>query len=423
MEAELNITNKYEYDYLRQIERTINHGFSKGDRTGTGTFSLFAQTLRVDISDGKIPLLFSRQCYPRSWIHETLWFLSGSTDVKYLKDNNVGIWDEWVRPESAVFEDTDKLDYKNVYNWIRCSEPGIYPQLRQKFPNGTTVEELSKWVRDTFELDLPKKKLVGGDIGPGAYGSLWRKWEDTRVVEKEQEQLYYNRGYKFVTDVPRGANWNRGPGVEKEYVVVNRTIDQIADVIKQLKTNPDSRRIILTAWNPGRIEDAVLPSCHSFIVFNTREMTLEECKKAIGDPILQLRNLTNGTVEELLAYLELTNQPRRVLSCCLVMRSSDTVLGEPSNLPQYAMLTHMLAQVTGMVAGELVYVGVDAHVYKNHLEGVQEQLSRESKILNKKSAKMLLNPMIENIDDFKFEDFRIVGYEDYLTPIKFPIAV
>ena len=103
--------------------------------------------------------------------------------------------------------------------------------------------------------------------------------------------------------------------------------------------------------------------------------------------------------------------------------SSDTVLGEPSNLPQYAMLTHMLAQVTGMVPGELVYVGVNAHVYQNHLKGVQEQLSRESKILNKKSAKMLLNPMIENIDDFKFEDFRIVGYEDYLTPIKFPIAV
>ena len=262
--------------YHQLLNHLLNKGVQKGDRTGTGTISSFGYQMRFDLSEG-FPILTTKKLHLKSIIHELLWFIKGDTNIKYLKENNVRIWDEWA----------DK----------------------------------------------------NGDLGP-VYGHQWR-------------------------------NWN------------SEGIDQINDLINQIKNNPNSRRMIVSAWNPSVLPDtsisfsenvkngkAALPPCHAFFQFYVVEGKL---------------------------------------SCQLYQRSADTFLGVPFNIASYALFTMMIAQVSGLEPGDFIHTFGDVHLYNNHIEQAKEQLNRDLRTL----PKMIINKEIKDINDFKFEDFELVNYNPH----------
>jgi thymidylate synthase len=252
--------------YLDLLQHVLDHGTVREDRTGTGTVGVFGYQMRFPLADG-FPVLTTKKLHLRSIIHELLWFLRGDTNIKYLKDNGVSIWDEWA--------DKD------------------------------------------------------GNLGP-VYGSQWRSWPDGR----------------------------------------GGTIDQIADVVRQIKENPYSRRLMVTAWNPAEIQDMALPPCHCLFQF----------------------------------YVD-----RGRLSCQLYQRSADIFLGVPFNIASYALLTMMMAQVCGLEPGDFVHTFGDAHIYRNHLDQVRLQLSRDPRPL----PTMRINPAVDDIFAFRYEDFTLEGYDPH----------
>lgn len=301
-------------DLLRDIR---DNGEEKGDRTGTGTRSVFGRQTRYDLSDG-FPAVTTKKLYFDSVVHELLWFLKGTGNIQYLAQNNVHIWDEW--PYKAYLEknhlavpDSGSVEWKN----------GIKEFIGNIANDHEFAEE---W----------------GDLGP-VYGVQWRKWPN-------------------------------GQGGE---------IDQISDAISTIETNPNSRRNIVSAWNVAEIDEIAskggLPPCHTMFQFGVTENRLD---------------------------LHLTQ------------RSADTFLGVPFNIASYALLQSMVAQVTDKQPGEFVHTTIDTHLYLNHLEQVDEQLSRTPKAL----PRLVLNKSIKNIDDFTFNDIKLEGYEHH-PPIKAPIAV
>lgn len=250
--------------YLNLLNRILTEGTQKGDRTGTGTLSFFGHQMRFDLRDG-FPLLTTKKLHLKSIIYELLWFLRGDTNVRYLQEHGVRIWNEWADEN--------------------------------------------------------------GELGP-VYGHQWRSWPD------------YKGG----------------------------TIDQIKNVVDMIKHNPDSRRMLVTAWNPAEVEDMALPPCHCLFQFY------------VADGRLSLQ---------------------------LYQRSADSFLGVPFNIASYALLLQMIAQVTGLEAGEFIHTTGDTHLYLNHLEQAKLQLTREPRPL----PKMKINPDVKDIFDFKYEDFELIGYD------------
>lgn len=261
--------------YLDLMRHVREHGVFKSDRTGTGTYSVFGYQMRYDLRQG-FPLVTTKKLHLRSIIHELLWFLQGDTNIAYLKENGVSIWDEWADDE--------------------------------------------------------------GNLGP-VYGYQWRSWPK-----------------------PDGGS-----------------IDQISNLIQQIKTNPDSRRLIVSAWNPALVDEMALPPCHCLFQFYVAEGRL---------------------------------------SCQLYQRSADIFLGVPFNIASYALLTHMIAQVCGLEVGDFVHTLGDAHLYSNHLEQTDLQLSREPLPL----PRLQLNPAVNDLFAFTFDDIRIEGYQHH-PHIKAPVAV
>ncbi|WP_374351594.1 thymidylate synthase [Chitinimonas sp.] len=262
-------------NYLDLLQHVLDHGTEKTDRTGTGTKSVFGHQMRFNLSEG-FPLVTTKKVHLKSIIHELLWFLKGGSNIAYLKENGVSIWDEWADAQ--------------------------------------------------------------GNLGP-VYGVQWRSW----------------------------------PAAD------GRHIDQISQLIEQIKKNPDSRRLIVSAWNVGEIENMALPPCHAFFQFYVADGKL---------------------------------------SCQLYQRSADLFLGVPFNIASYALLVLMVAQVCGLQPGDFVWTGGDCHIYSNHMEQVQLQLARQPLPL----PTMKLNPEVKDIFGFKFEDFTLEGYESH-PAIKAPVAV
>ena len=295
--------------YLDLLTRIKTEGAVKTDRTGTGTKSVFGHQMRFDLSQG-FPLLTTKKVFLKGIIYELLWFLNGDTNVKYLVDNGVHIWDN---------------DAYRYYNEL-CVKEGVLPVAMDEF------------LRAAQEgIDSPIEGYKFGDLNH-VYGYQWRSW-------------------------PR-------PNGE--------AIDQIQQTIDLIKNNPDSRRIIVSAWNVADVEKMALPPCHTLFQFYVADGKL---------------------------------------SCMLYQRSADTFLGVPFNIASYALLTMMMAQVCGLEAGEFVHTLGDTHLYLNHLEQVDEQLSRTPRAL----PTMRLNPEVKSIFDFKYEDFTLEGYDPYPT-IKAPMS-
>ncbi|MBQ5843973.1 MAG: thymidylate synthase [Alistipes sp.] len=295
--------------YLDLLNRIITQGATKSDRTGTGTKSVFGHQMRFDLSEG-FPLLTTKKVFLKGIIHELLWFLKGDTNIKYLVDNSVHIWDN---------------DAYRYYNEL-CCKHGVLPVDMQTFIKAAQEE-----------VDSPIEGYKFGDLNH-VYGYQWRSWGT--------------------------AN--------------GQAIDQIAQVIDTIKNNPDSRRMIVSAWNVADIEDMALPPCHVLFQFY----------------------VANGK-----------------LSCMLYQRSCDTFLGVPFNIASYALLTMMIAQVCGLEPGEFIHTLGDTHLYLNHLDQAAEQLSRTPRAL----PKMRINDQVKSIFDFKYEDFTLEDYDPY-PAIKAPMS-
>lgn len=341
--------------YLALMQDILDNGVVKKDRTGVGTLSVFGRQLRFDLKEG-FPLVTTKKVHLKSIIHELLWFLNGDTNVKYLQENGVKIWNEWANEE--------------------------------------------------------------GNLGP-VYGKQWREWRDCKVVECHdvgRTQQLMQRGYKYIGNMKEDGT---------TYLVYEKAHDQISKVIQQLREDPDSRRIIVSAWNVGDLDDMALNPCHNYFQFYTTEMTLlerldwyeaNEPEKFANAPLINHEDIDNE--ERLHETLDREGIPRRKLSCFFLMRSNDVFLGLPFNIASYALLTHIVAQQLNMVPDELVYSGVDVHLYSNHLEQAKLQLTREPYPLPKLDIKR--KP--DSIFDYKYEDFELVGYQAQ-PHIAAPVAV
>lgn len=326
--------NKVDTQYLSLLNDILLHGVEKDTRSGK-VLSLFGKTMRFNLKDG-FPLLTTKKVFYRGIIEELLWFLKGKSNIAYLKEKNVHIWDKdayryylEVCDKYKVMGDIDFEDNNKL------SETKIMPLSFDEFMKNVGND-------DCMPLDGFKKIYLYGDIG-NMYPTIWRHFG-------------------------------------------SKDIDQIKYVIDELKTNPFSRRIVLTCYDPNSVDEAALYPCHILYEFN---VSLDE----------------NGN---------------KCLNCILNCRSTDCPLGLPFNIASAAFLVHMLAQVVGMEVGELLYVGCDCHIYKNQIDAVKEQLIRDP---NKYSLPTLkLNPNITDIDDFTIDDFTIENYESYPS-IKAPLSV
>ena len=289
--------------YHELMDRVLREGIDKSDRTGTGTRSVFGHQMRFDLGEG-FPMVTTKKLHLKSILHELIWFISGDTNIRYLCQNGVRIWDDWPFATYAKSADYDGIDIKAFAARV-----------------ADDAEFAAKW----------------GDLGP-VYGYQWRFWP--------------------------------GP---------NGPVDQLRDVLEGIRRNPDGRRHIVSAWNPGYIDQMALPPCHAFFQFYVADGKL---------------------------------------SCQLYQRSADIFLGVPFNIASYALLVHMMAQDLGLGVGDFVHTLGDAHIYANHMEQVQLQLSRELRPL----PTLRLNPDVKSLFEFRYEDVELVGYDPH-PHISAPVAV
>jgi thymidylate synthase len=348
--------NNLDKSYQSLLQDILDNGYTKSDRTGTGTLSVFGRQIRHRMKDG-FPLLTTKKMAFKTMVTELLWFLRGDTNIKYLVDNDCHIWDG-----DAYKNYTQTKVIKNENGETHISPPGHY--------NGITQEEFINKIKTDDEF-----AKTWGDLGP-VYGKQWRSWG------KFNEEVYTRQ----IREVPKGGrftetrNINWVGGSEVVY------IDQIQNLINDLKTNPDSRRMMVNCWNVGELNKMVLPPCHYGFQVYTRELSLEERyeihKKYITEDKLDLlfELATNENLDKL-------GVPKRTISLMWNQRSCDVLLGIPFNIASYGLLLLMIADEVNMVPDELIGNLGDTHLYLNHIEQAKEQIGREPYDLPKVSVR------------------------------------
>lgn len=368
----MNFLNRQYHSILKEI---LESGSKKESRAGN-VLSLFGRMMRVNLKDG-FPLITTKRVFYNGMIHELLWFLSGNTNIKYLVDNNVHIWtDDAYRWYKHLVEENNRV--YNLHGEIIAKLHGIdisEKEIISKSEFEVYVKKESEILlcRDAEGLGLQFIQYKFGDLGP-VYGHQWRRWDGN---------------------------------------------DQIRNIVNTLKENPDDRRMILSAWNVGELKFMALPPCHVIYYFYTRLLTDSERVELLAKDNPEL-NIFRMEMKDLIELCDDQNIPKRVLSCSFTCRSQDFLLGTPFNISSAALLTHLLAHTVNMLPGEILYQGIDVHVYENQIEGAKEQLSR--KVDEYPLPKLWLNPEKKDIDDFTFDDIKILDYESYPT-IKFALNV
>lgn len=325
----------HDEQYLALVEDVLANGTEREDRTGTGTIAVFGRQMRFNMKDHSIPMLTTKKIHTKSIIHELLWYISGSGNIKYLQENGVRIWNEWADEN--------------------------------------------------------------GDLGP-VYGVQWRHWK------KYEHHVHPEAKYMSPNDYSE-MYWPED-------------IDQIADLIDGLKNNPAGRRHIVSAWNVGELDEMKLPPCHYSFQCDARPLTVMERVYEAGrkyHPNEIVENTESSTIEN---WLDEAKIPKYELSLILNQRSCDVGLGVPFNIVQYSILLHMIAHVVNMSVGDFIWNGGNVHIYKNHIEQLRGQVLRKPY----DSPKLRFARTVTDIDDFKFDDFVIEGYQSHPV-IKMDVAV
>lgn len=435
----------HDIPYLQLVEKVLSTGIEKTDRTGTGTLSIFSHQMRFDLSDGSIPLLTTKKMHLRSIIQEIFWYLKGSTNTKFLRDNKVTIWDEWADEDgnlgpiygsqwrhwplynsSNIIEVPIKKHHGTDASFIAPDDSNYYRKMIQgegclgviehkpvyytralklwasllleqnKCKKRKTLTEnnfvdqqwrcFSNFLRDITELPHFHDWVESNEyvLTKDYYVAQCWSRETCIFIHKNDQELLQGKPPKIRYSTYGENTKLIGQSLEMPTTKKNRRVvetkaspnhvfryqqfvDQVADVIDKIKNTPNDRRMIVSAWNVGKLDDMKLPPCHYTFQFWVADGKL---------------------------------------SCMLNQRSADVGLGVPFNIVQYSILTHMFAQVTGLQPGEFIWNGGDVHIYKDHIEPLKTQLSR----IPNKSPKLKLNTNVKNIDDFKYDDFEIVGY-------------
>ena len=353
--------NNLDKQYLDLLNHILQNGRVKGDRTGTGTKSVFGYTIRHNMSDG-FPMLTSKKVYFKGVAEELLWFLKGSTNIQELAQKQVNIWNG-----DAYKNFCTKFDHK-AYGW---SSDG--PMSREEFVKKIKSDD-----------DFAK---VWGELGP-VYGSQWRDWGGKKFAFKMKD-----------------INGEEFPDQDDI-----KGVDQIQNLINDLRTDPDSRRLMVNAWNVSEIKNMVLPPCHYVFQCYTRELTWEE-RSALLDT-------TNGPWDSIARIgTEMDNQniPKRAISLKFTMRSVDVPLGLPFNLASYGLLLLMLANEVNMLPEDLIFSGGDCHIYLNQIDGIKKQIEQETFDLPKVEISK------KSIFDIQFEDIKLIGYKSSES-IKIPLS-
>lgn len=386
--------NNFDKAYLDLMKEILEYGSIKEDRTGTGTISIFGKMLEFDMSYGAFPLLTTKKVYWKGVVHELLWFLSGNTNIKYLVNNGVNIWNG------------NAYDYfKKVWSYSNASDTQA-PSL-DYFLYRVKKDSKTRLLHPTTN-----EKYTYGDLG-NVYGAQWRNWNKQLPMhlfsdhpDKHQSKLY-----------------------QREIQNPKYHVDQISNVIEGLKNNPDSRRHIVSAWNVAEIQVMALPPCHTMFQFYSEELSFNSRWSSNNYKPYDIEN----EVEYLEGYDYITQEqfenfhhnkmdelglPKRKLSLLYNMRSNDIFLGAPFNIASYALLLKMVAQVTNHSVGKLKCSLGDCHIYSNHITQVKEQLTREPF----SPPTIELNENINNIDAFRADDIFLKNYKSHPS-IKAPMAV
>jgi len=368
--------NKVDTEYFRIVNDILTNGRLKKNRTGVDTIGIFGAQAKYNVDLNVFPLLTTKKVHWPAIVHELLWFISGSTNIKYLVDNNVRIWNEWAYKKYSDWWENRAKFYTSPENMER-----EIPAVQE---NKLTQEEFVEKIK--FDESFANR---WGELGEGTYGGMWRAFP------------FYN---DYMTVAPAEGR------------DVLDTVDQLQKVIDKLKTNPDDRRMIVSAWHPYWVDHCALPPCHCLFHFHTEELTLEErieiLQKQVGP--VNLPKFEMWIIQK----LNEENIPHRRLNCLLYQRSNDFFLGVPFNIASYSLLTAMIAHVTNMVPGTFTHSHGDAHVYVNHLDQIKLQMSREPKTL----PSLWLNPEVKDLFNFKYDDIKLLNYDPHPT-IKAEVAV
>jgi thymidylate synthase len=353
--------NNVDKEYFRLLNTILTNGRRKHNRTGIDTIGVFGEQAKFDIDLDAFPILTTKKVFFKAILHELLWFIKGDTNIKYLVDNDVHIWDEWA--------------FKRYIDKNGAEVINTQDEFIQKIKEDDDFAE--KW----------------GELGEGTYGGMWRGFPFAQLENPSDE----------------------------DHNVVFRRVDQLQKVIDKLKSNPDDRRMIISAWHPYWIDHCALPPCHCLFHFNTEELTLDERFSIFSKGWNLEKAKLEWEKEGFTDYHHLLDEhciPRRRLNCLLYQRSCDAGLGIPFNISSYCLLTALVAHSVNMESGVFTHTYGDLHIYENHIEQLKLQLTREPM----KLPKLWINPKVRDLFSFKYDDIRLVDYVSHPT-IKMDVAV